>query len=98
MTDAVYADNLTLFENTSVKAESEQAEGGIANKTDWMSFNGKKKAISTRCDKPLISVDKFTYLGSNILSTENDANITKLRRGLLLMGYRLFSRDPVAYT
>ena len=31
-------------------------------------------AISTLSVLPLKLVDKFTYLGSNILSTENDAN------------------------
>ncbi len=32
-------------------------------------------AISTLNDKPLKLVDHFTYLGSNISSTESDANI-----------------------
>ena len=43
-----------------------------ANKTECLCFK-QKGAIST--GKPLKLVDQFTYLGSNISSTESDANI-----------------------
>ena len=35
----------------------------------------QKGAISTQNDKPLKFIDQFTYLGSNISSTESDVNI-----------------------
>ena len=41
------------------------------NKTDVMCFK-QKGTISTVNSKPLIFVDQFTYIGSNISSTEND--------------------------
>ena len=84
MTDADYADDLALLTNTPAQAESqfhtlEQAAGGInlhvnANKREFMCFN-QEGAISTLKGNPLKLVDQFTYLGSNISSTERDANI-----------------------
>ena len=44
-----------------------------ANKTEYMSF--KRGAISTQSGEPLKLVDKFTYLGSSISSTESDVDI-----------------------
>ena len=81
--DADYADDLALLANTLVQAESlrqllEQA-GGIglhvnANKTEYICFK-QEVAIFTLRGKPLKLVNQFTYLGSNISSTESDANI-----------------------
>ena len=44
-----------------------------ANKTELMCF--KQGAISTLHGNPLKLIDQFTYLGSNISSTERDVNI-----------------------
>ena len=78
-----YTDDQALLANTPTQAESllhslEKAPGGIGlntnpDKTEYMSFK-QKRAISTQSDKPLKLVDQFTYLGSNISSTESDVN------------------------
>ena len=80
ITDTDYADDLALLVNTSAQVESqlhsqEQVAGSISipNKTEFMCFK-QKGAISTLSSKPLKSVDKFTYFGSNISSTESDIN------------------------
>ena len=44
------------------------------NKTEFMCFN-QKRIISTLNGKPQRLLDQFTYLGSNISSTESDVNI-----------------------
>ena len=69
--------------NTPALAESlvhslERAAGGIglyvnADKTDFMWFN-QRGDISTLNGRSLKLVDKFTYLGSSVSSTENDIN------------------------
>ena len=83
ITDADYVDDILLLANTPAQAESllhslERAPGGIglhvnADKTEYMCFN--QRDISTRKGGPLKLVDKFTYLGSSISSTENDINM-----------------------
>ena len=70
-----------LLANTPVKAESllhslEQAAGGISlsvnsNKTILMCY---KMDISALNGSSLKLVDKFTYLGSSVSSTEKDIN------------------------
>ena len=84
ITDPDYADDITLLANTPAQAESlrhslERALGGIslyinANKTEYMCFN-QRGDITTLNGGPLKQVDKFTYLGSSVSSTENDINI-----------------------
>ena len=59
----------------------EQAAIGIgldvnSQKTEFMCFKSDS-AVSTLNDKPLKLVEYFTYLGSNISSTEGDVNIGK---------------------
>ena len=81
---ANYADDIVLLENSPAQPESllhslEQAAGGIglhvnADKTEYMCFN-QRDDISTLNGGPLKLVDKFTYLGSSILSTKNDINM-----------------------
>ena len=44
------------------------------NKTEFMSFK-REGAISFLSGRPLKLIDRFTYLGSNISSIENDVNI-----------------------
>ena len=84
ITDADYTDDITLPANTPAQAESllhnlEWAVGGIGlhvntDKTEYVCLN-KKGDISTLVGGPLKLVDKFTYLGSSISSTENDINM-----------------------
>ena len=84
MTDADYANVQELLANTPAPAESqlnrlEQVAGGIGlymnmNKIQFMRFK-QDGTISTRSGKFLKLVDQFTYLNSNISSTESGANI-----------------------
>ena len=81
ITDADYADDIALLANTPNQAETllhslERAAAGIglhvnAHKTEFMSFN-QKGDISTLDGTSLKLVDKFTYLGSSVSSTEKD--------------------------
>ena len=83
ITDVDYADDLVLLANSPAQAESllhslERAAGDIslhvnADKTEYTGFN-KKGSISTLKGGSLKLVDKFTYLGSSVLSTVNDIN------------------------
>ena len=85
ITDADNADGMALLANTPTQGESlphnlEKAADGIdlhvnVNKTEYMCFNqNQTRDISTLTGGFLKIVDKFTYLGSNVLSTENDIN------------------------
>ena len=74
----------------------EQVAGGInlfvkANKTEFMYF----KAISTLNGKPLKFVDQFTYLGSNISSTENDVNISLVKAWRLSINWKSDLSDKI---
>ena len=81
ITNADNADHLAILANTPNQAETllyslEQATAGIgphvnAHKTEYMCFN-QTGDISTRDGSSLKLVDKFTYLGSNVSSTEKD--------------------------
>ena len=81
MTDADYSDAIALSANAPAQAESllhslEQAAAGIglrvnAHKTEYMCFN-QTGDISTLNGSSLKRVEKFTYLGSSISSTETD--------------------------
>ena len=83
ITDPDYADDIALLTNTPARAESqihilERATSGIdlhvnADKTEYMCFN-QIGDISTLKSGPLKLVDKFTYFGSSVSSTENDIN------------------------
>ena len=80
-TDADYADDIALLANTPDQAETilhslERAAAGIgphvnANKTEYMCYN-QTGDISTLDGTSLKLVDKFTYLGSSVSSTEKD--------------------------
>ena len=88
ITDVDYADDIVILANTSNQAETllhslERAAAGIglhvnAHKTEYMRFN-QAGDISTQEGTSLKLVDKFTYLGSSVLSTEKDtdAQLTK---------------------
>ena len=75
ITDADYADDLALLANTP-NHSLERAAAGIglhvnAHKTEYMCYN-QTGNITTLDGASLRLVDKFTYLGSSVASTEND--------------------------
>ena len=81
ITDADYVDDIAILVNTPNQAETllhslERAAAGIgihvnAHKTEHMCFN-QAGDISTLEGTSLKLVDKFTYLGSSVSSTEKD--------------------------
>ena len=81
ITDADYADDIAILANTPDQAETllhslERAAASIglyvnAHKTEYMWYN-QTGDISTLEGTPLKLVDKFTYLGSSVESTEKD--------------------------
>ena len=81
ITDADYADDIAILANTPDQAETllhclERAAASIglyfnAHKTEYMCYN-QTGDISTLEGTPLKLVDKFTYLGSSVSSTEKD--------------------------
>ena len=81
ITDADYADDIAILANTPDQAETlqhslERVAAGLglyvnAHKTEYMCYN-QTGDISTLDGTPLKLVDKFTYLGSSIESTEKD--------------------------
>ena len=83
ITDVDYTDDIVLQANTPAQVETllhslERAVAGIglhvnADKTEYMCFN-QKGNISTLNGSSLKLVDKFTYLRSNVSSTETDLN------------------------
>ena len=81
ITDADYADDIALLANTPNQAETllhslERAAAGIdlhvnAHKTEYMCYN-QTGDISSQDGTSLKLVDKFTYQGSSVSSTEKD--------------------------
>ena len=81
ITDADYADDIAILANEPAQAETllhslERAATGIdlhvnAHKTEYMCFN-QTGEISTLNGSSLKLVDKFTYQGSRVSSTETD--------------------------
>ena len=81
ITDAYKADDIAILANTPNQAETlmqnlERAVAGIgpyvnAHKTEYMCYN-QTGDISTLDGTPLKLVDKFSYLGSSVESTEKD--------------------------
>ena len=96
ITDADYTDDIALLANTPAESETllhslERAAADIgfhvnADMTKYMCFN-QRGDISTLNGSSLKLVDKFTYLGSSVSSTETDIN-TRLQR--LSIGYRSY--------
>ena len=84
ITDADYANDIPILADTSNQAETllhslERADEGIslhvnAHKTEYMCYN-QTGHISTLDGTSLKLVDKFTYLGSNMSSTEKDIDM-----------------------
>ena len=83
ITDTDYADGIVLLANAPTQAETllhslEQAAAGIGlhvnvHKTEYLCFN-QIGDIFTLNGSSLKLVDKFTYLGSSVSSTETDIN------------------------
>ena len=83
ITDADYADDIALLANTPTQAETllhrlERTAAGIglhvkAQNTEYMCLN-QRDDISTLNGSSLKLVDKFTYLGSSVSSTETNIN------------------------
>ena len=84
ITDTDYANDIVLLANTPYQAETllhslERATIGIGlhvneHKTEYMCFN-QVGHISTLDRTSLKLVDKFTYLGSSVSSTEKDIDM-----------------------
>ena len=82
--DADYADDIVLLANASDQVETllhsqERATAGIglffnAQKTEYMSLN-QTGDIFILNGSSLKLVDKFTYLGSSVSSSETDINM-----------------------
>ena len=95
ITDADYTDDIAILANTPDQAETllhslEQAAAGIdlyvnAHKTEYMCYN-QTGDISTLEGTPLKLVDKFTYLGSSVESTEKDIE-TRLTKAWTAINY-----------
>ena len=95
ITDADYADDIAILANTPDQAETllhslERTAASIglhvnAHKTEYMCYN-QTGDISTLEGTPLKLVDKFTYLGSSVESTEKDieTRLTKAWRAPVL--------------
>ena len=83
ITDAEYANDVALLANTPTPVETrlhslEWAAAGIglyvnADKSEYICFN-QRGDISTLNSSSLKLVDKFTYQGSSVSSTETDIN------------------------
>ena len=83
ITDSDYADDIALLTSTRAQAETllrslERVAAGIGlhinpDKMEYMCFN-QRGEISTLNGTSLKLVDKFTYLGSSVSSTETDIN------------------------
>ena len=81
--DMDYADDIVLLANTPTQAETllhslKRATTGIAlhvnaHKTEYMCFNQRGEIFKLN-GSSLKLVDKFTYLGSSVSSTETDIN------------------------
>ena len=99
ITDADYADDIALLANTPAQTEIllhslERAVAGIdlhvnAHNTEYMSFN-QRGDISILNGSSLKLVDKFTYLGSRVSSTERDINSRLAKHRQLLISYRSY--------
>ena len=81
ITDADYADDIALLSNTPGQAETllhslerEAASIGFhfnADETEYTCFNQRDNISTLNCSFQKL-VDKFTYLGSSVSSTETD--------------------------
>ena len=90
ITDADYTDDIALLANTPNQTKTllhslERAAAGIGlhvntHKTEYMCFN-QASDISTLDGTSLKLVDKFTYQGSSVSSTEKDTDTQLTKAG-----------------
>ena len=90
ITKADYADAIALQANTPAQAKTllhslKRAAAGIglhvnADQTEYMCLN-QREDISTPNGNPLKLVDKFTYLGSSVSSSDIDINTGLVKAG-----------------
>ena len=95
ITDTDYGDDIALLANSPTQTKSllpslEWAADGIGlhvntDKTEYVCFN-RRGNISMLKDGPLKLVDKFTYIGSSISSTEKNIN-TQLAKAWTAIGH-----------
>ena len=99
ITDANYADDITLLANAPTQVETllyslEQAAAGIglyfnADKTEYMCFN-QRGDISTLNGSSLKLADKFNYQGSNVSPTKADINTRLAKAWTAAISYRSY--------
>ena len=102
ITDADYAVDIAILANTPDQAETllhslERVAAGIglyvnAHKTEYMCYN-QTGDISTLDGTPLKLVDKFTYLGSSVESTEKDIDTRLTKAWTATIGYRWYGNQ-----
>ena len=102
ITDADYANDIAILANPPNQAETllhslERAAAGIglhvnAHKTEYVCYN-QTGDITTRDGTPLKLVDKFTYLGSSVSSTEKDID-TQLTKTWTATDHMEIRPDP----
>ena len=99
ITDADYADDTALMANVPVQAETllhslEWVAAGIglhvnAHRTEYMCFN-QTGVISTLNGNSLKLVNKCTYLGSSVSSSETDIDTRLEKAWAATIGYRSY--------
>ena len=107
ITDADYADDIVLLANTPNQAETllhslERVATGIglhvnAHKTEYMCYN-QTGDISPLDGTSLKLVDKFTYLGSSVSSTEKDIDTRQLSIGSRSYGNQILLYGCTTWT
>ena len=86
ITDTDFEDDIALLANTLIQTEyllQAAVCTGLcvnANKTEYTFFFYQKGDISTLNGVSLKLVDKFTYRGNSVSSSENDINMTVIHR------------------
>ena len=96
MLPARYNDERKCF-STSINLFLERAAAGIglyvnAHKAKYMCYN-QTRDISTLDGTPLKLVDKFSYLGSSVASTEKDIDTRLTKAWTATIGYRLYGNQ-----
>ena len=99
ITDADYADDIVILANASAQAETllhslERAAAGIglhvnAHRTEYMCFN-QTGDISTLNGNSLKLVDKFTYLGNSVSSTETNIETRQTKAWIAIKGFQSY--------
>ena len=102
ITDADYADDIAILANAPARAETllhspERAAASIvlhvnAYKTEYMCLN-QTGGISILGRSSLKLVDKFSYLGSSVSSTEKDIDTRLTKAWTATIGYRSYGRQ-----